>query len=458
MKILFCIYRLDFADHISLAYLSAVAKRLNHSTYLCVMQDSNLYEKIKEIKPDIVAYSANIYGFKELTSAHKAARKSFQFVSIMGGPHCTFYPDTIKDAGVDAYCIGEGEGAFHDFLQRVEHGKSFDDLPNINTSYATNSVRPLLMNLDEIPFPDRDITLANSYLKNTPKKTFYATRGCPFRCKYCANNYYHKLYHGRWAKLRRFSVDRLINEIEYVNSRYRMDFVKFGDDLFAMKADQWLVEFTKQYKRRIGVAFNCYLRFDTVDSELLSLLKEAGCYSVHLAVDSTSEHVREKILGRQMKKVDIAEKLRMIKSYGINTWVNYMLAAPESTLSDDINTIALNKKGKVSYASYSTTVPMPGTALYDYCLENKLIAESIDKADLSGVFKTSTLNCFSKREKNIRFNIFLLGAVIAKLPFPLDFIAIQLIKIIPPNRIFQKIRHLFYTYNIQNIIFKISSK
>jgi len=455
VKVLFCIYQLDFADHIALAYLSAIAKNMGHSTHLCILSDSKLQDAVSKIKPDVVAYSANTYGFDEMVVAHKLAQKNHNFVSIMGGPQPTFSPETFEFAGVDAYCIGEGEGAFSDFLRCIEHGDSFDDVPNLITRQKKNPVRPLIRNLDDIPFPDRDLVIYNSYLKDVSKKTFYATRGCPFKCKYCCNNYYHELYRGKGPIVRRFSVDRIIHEIEYVKARYKTNFIKFGDDIFALKADEWLEEFAETYSERIGIPFNCYLRFDMVSEKLLSLLKKAGCYSVHLSVDSTSEVVREKILGRHMKPVDIADRLRMIRSFGINTWVNFMLAAPESTLQDDLDSITLGKKGKVTYSAYSTTVPMKGTELYDYCLEHGLIDPKTHKSDMTGCYQTSTLSCFSKREKDIRLNIYLLGAIIAKLPFPFDKLAIQLIKIIPPNDLFRKMRQIYYKYSIENRIFKL---
>jgi radical SAM superfamily enzyme YgiQ (UPF0313 family) len=376
----------------------------------------------------------------------------------MGGPHPTFSPETFAEAGVDAYCVGEGELAFRDFLLRVERGRPFDDVANLVTANGRNEVRPLVSPLDELPFPDRDITLAGTYLRTTSKKTFYATRGCPFSCSYCCNNYYRKLYQGKGRLVRRFSVDRVIREVEYVQSRYRMDFVKFGDDLFAMTVDDWLAEFAEQYPRRVGVPFNCYLRIDRVDSKLLALLKRAGCYSVHLSVDSTSEKVREQVLGRRMRNVDLVEQLRLIHSFGINTWVNFMLAAPESTLADDLSTLALSKRGRVTYASYTTTVPMKGTALYDYSLSRGLIDPQTYSGDMNGCLQASRLCGWSRREKAIRYNILLLGAIIARLPLPLDWVMTQAIKVIPPNRLFRKMRQRYYRHSIENRIFHLHGR
>jgi len=459
MRILLVTHDLSYADHIAISYLSAIAKQLNHSTFFCTLDKepfchNDLVTAVKQVRPEVIAYSVNIIGFRRAVEANLKAKKIHNFISIMGGPHSTFSPETFSASGMDAYCVGEGEYAFRDFLIRVEKGGSFDDVENIITERHSNPVRPFIKNLNELPMADRDLVISNSLLKVIPKKTFYATRGCLFKCTYCCNNYYHNLYKGKGHFLRRFSVERIIQEIEHVKRKYRMDFVKFGDDCFAMKADYWLEEFSEKYSRRIGIPFNCYLRLDLIDDALLRLLKKAGCFSVHLSLDSTSEYVREQVLHRKMQSANIVENLKKVRAYGINTWINYMLAVPESTLQDDLNTIKFSKEVKVTYPSYSTTVPMKGTDLHKYCVEKGLIEPSFE-GDYSGFSEKSSLSCFKEREKNIRYNIYLLGALLVKLPYPLDKVVLFLIKFIPPNRLFKKIHDAIWKYHIENIIFKL---
>ena len=454
MKILFVINEIEFADHIAISYLSAIAKELDHSTYICILTDNNLINKIKEIKPDVVAYSVNITGYKNIIKQHKIAKQKFNFISIMGGPQSTFYPETFIESGMDAYCVGEGEYAFRDFLIKIENKESFDNIENLITKKRKNDIRYLIENLDELPEADRDLIFSNTYLKDSSKKTFYATRGCPYNCNYCCNYYYNNLYRGKGSVIRRFSVERLIKEIENVKLKYRMDFVKFGDDIFILKADKWLEEFAEKYKKRINIPFNCYLRFDIVNDDVLKLLTKAGCYSVHLSVDSISPYLRENILNRKMKKnINIEEKLRKIREYGINTWVNYMLGIPGSTIENDLETIMMSKRSRVTFPHYSITDPIKGTKLFEYCEKNNIIDPSHE--GFTDVYGKSVLSCFSDKEKNIQENICLVGSFISKLPFPFYKIAIWLIKIIPPNKIFRKINKWFYNYNITHTIYKI---
>ena len=246
MKILFVIHDLDFADHLAVAYLSAIAKQLNHTTFFCSLDRNDLITSVDEVRPDIIGYSVNVIGYQKTLEAHKEATKIHDFISIMGGPHPTFSPETCSESGMDAYCVGEGEYAFRDFLIKVEQGDSFDEVENLITKNKVNPVRPLIRDLDELPPADRDLVISNSFLRDTAKKTFYVSRGCPFKCTYCCNNYYRKLYQGKGPAVRRFSVERILQEIEDVGKKYRMDFIKFGDDCFAIKADDWLEEFAEK--------------------------------------------------------------------------------------------------------------------------------------------------------------------------------------------------------------------
>jgi len=456
MRVLFVVHQLGFADHVSIAYLSAIAKARGHATTFHNLQNGPLAEAVEAQHPDIVAFSANVVGFQALCEEHRRASRQHPYISIMGGPFPTYYPETFAGSGMDAYCIGEGEYAFRDFLACLEEGRSFEDVPNLVTAKGINPVRPLIESLDELPLPDRDLTLAHSFLKDLPKKTVYATRGCPYKCAYCCNDYYQELYKGKGKIIRRFSVGRLLAEIKDMQGKYRMDFLKFGDDLFAARIDEWLLEFAERYPKEVGVPFNCYLRIDTITEDLVKLLKQAGCHSVHLSIDSLSKTVREKVLHRRMKDVDLEAILRILHRHGIATWVNFMLAAPESTLKDDLDTVLFSKRARITYNAYSTTVPMKGTALYDYCLEKGLIDPDSHTSDLSGCSQASTLTCFSPKERAVRFNVFLLGPAVAKLPFPLDRLGMLLIRYVRPNKLFTIIHDRVYRHFIEKRIFLVS--
>jgi radical SAM superfamily enzyme YgiQ (UPF0313 family) len=410
--------------------------------------------KYSEISAEVVAYSANIVGYNNMVESNKKLKEKYSFFSIMGGPYPTLRPDSFNDSSMDVFCVGEGDLPFRDFLIKFEKGESFDDIPNLITKNRINPVRDLIENLDVLPMPDRSLTIENSFLKGTSKKSFFTSRGCPFSCSYCCNNYYNALYKGKGKVVRRFSVDYVIKEMKYVKDRYNMDFVRIGDDLFAWKADSWLEEFADKYRKEIGLPFACYLRLDTVDDNLLSLLKNAGCYSVILSVDSCSEYIREKILNRHWNKIDIESTIKLIHKYGIKTWVNFMLAAPESTVDNDIESLYLSRRCGVSCMSYTITMPMRGTDLFNHSLQKGYIDSNFDgyttPDNADPPFKY-----LSEKEKRIVKNIFCLGPIVSKLPFPLFHLGLFVIKHSRPRKIFYKIQRWYTKYNRESVIFKI---
>jgi len=455
MKVLFVVRKLDFADHIAIPHLSAMARALGWNRYFCDFSRDKLEPLVADLRPDVIAYSANVDGWSELAAANKRLRERHRFVAIMGGPYPTFYPESFASSGMDAYCVGEGDLAFHTFLERVTNGDDWSTIPNLLTARGRNPVANLIDPLDDLPPADRDITLSGTFLAQTAKKTFYATRGCPYSCSYCANSRYNLLYRGKGRVVRRFSPRRIVDEMLRVRRAYRMEYAKFGDDLVAARADPWFEDLMGRYQRDIGLPFNCYLRLDLVTPELVALLVRGGCHSVHLSIDSLSEHVREDILHRRGKHVDFGEKLAILHKARINTWVNFMLAAPGATQADDLATIPFARRHRITYAHYSTTVPMYGTPLYDYAVAHGLCDPKTHASDMHGCNAPSTLGCFSRRDRRVRYNILLLGPLAAALPRPLGSLLELAIRKLAPNRLFKWLHDRWEKWNLERRIFKL---
>jgi len=304
--------------------------------------------------------------------------------------------------------VGGKEEAIKDLLENPD----FKKIPNFwfknGNKIIKNPVRPLISNLDEIPFPDREIVFRYSHIKEDPIKHFIATRGCPFNCSYCFNESWAELYKGKGKRVRFRSVDNLLGEIKEVVSSSPTKFIYFQDDTFTLNKN-WLKEFTKEYSKKINLPFHCHIRPNTIDEEKVQTLEKAGCYSVHIASETADDRLRNEVLKRNMTKEEILNASELLKRYGIKFMLQNMIGLPEGCLEKDLETLELNIECKPDYAWVSIFQPYPGTQLGEYCKKQGVYTE--DFSDLgSDFFDSSKLN-FSKKYKNQLSNLQKLFAV-----------------------------------------------
>ncbi len=174
---------------LGIMYLSGALRKAGHTTEL-VKTDEDILRKVKEFKPSIIAYSVMTGSQKEFLKINNQIKKKFPEVfSLMGGPHPTFFPEVIKEAGLDAICIGEAEEAFVELATKLENGENITTIKNTwikkKGKIYKNDVRPLVENLDKLAFPDRELVYKYKKYREGPIKHFIAARGCPYNCSYC---------------------------------------------------------------------------------------------------------------------------------------------------------------------------------------------------------------------------------------------------------------------------------
>lgn len=457
-NVLFLTLQTDFIDNFGIAVLSAVAKKMGCRTSFFVFNPRTIDKYFLKIQPTIVCYSCMSSDYNDYLRINKYLKSKYSFISIMGGPHPTFFPEIIHEEELDYICRGEGEFAFAEFLQKYQNNEDTDSILNFHSKIKKNPIRDLIRDLDDIPFPDRSLIFDSTELKNMPLKTFMSSRGCPYPCTYCYNNSLKKEYAAKGPYVRVHSVDRLIEEIKYVKSKYPLQFVKFEDDLFAIKMS-WLDEFVRKYRDEINLPFNCLQRIDLINKDKIKLLKTANCYSITVAIDSANPRIRNEILGRRMKlsNHEIVERIHLIKDAGINVFTNQIMAVPTSTIHDELDAINLNISANIDFAGATILVPYPGTEIWKYCAKYNLIDKS--SLDTSNFFhsiqKKSALNCFSKKEKNVQWNLSLFFVMIIKLRL-FRRVLIWVAMNCKPNPVFAIISTIFKGYYLKKYIYPVS--
>lgn len=404
-------------ESLPMMQLSAMVKRGGHSSYL-YMDNGNgnrLLRYISEIHPDIIAFSL-------MTGQHGWALRTAAFLKnnlnlnkpliIFGGPHPTFAPGIIEREGVDIICRGEGEGALLDLMNAIATKNDFSRIPNLwvkrDNTIIKNEVRPLIDDLDFLPFPDRELFYRYSYFRDGPVRMVMASRGCPFSCSFCFNEKYRELYKIKSSYIRRRSNQNVIEELKSLKSHYKKTrIIKFHDDIFTLDK-KWLYEFLDTYKKEIRLQFVCLIRAGMDDEETIKKLAEAGCRCVMFGVETGNENLRNAILKKQLTDQQLCDTSRLLKKYKVKIYVSNILFIPGTTINDSWETVKINQKIKPDYPVLTIFQPYPGTALNEALNKNSLLSadylEKIKDFDSPPAVVSKQKN----EEKNIYYFFYIL--------------------------------------------------
>ena len=390
MKILF------FAkgqESISIEYLSASLKKSGHQVdlafdpglddilgfmdigFLKAGNSSWFLNKIDQFQPDLICFSCltNLYGFvKDKASIIK---KHCNIPIAVGGIHPTILPEqVIMNPDIDMICLGEGDEALTELADRMENGEDYFDIQNFwfkkNCTVIRNPLRPLIQDLDSLPFPDRDLF----YQQGCFAGTFYLVsgRGCPFTCSYCCHHFLQKLYRGKGKYVRRRSVDNIIREIDFYKGKYKIKSVYSMDDTFTLDND-WIDEFSIKYRETINLPLYCHVRPGTVTLRMIDSLKRANCHSVFFGVDSGNEDMRFNIMNRKIKNSVIIDQAKLLRDNRIRITTSAIFGMPDETQQQMYDTMNLIGKIKSDLSYSFIFYPFPNTDSYNYCIENNLI-------------------------------------------------------------------------------------
>jgi radical SAM superfamily enzyme YgiQ (UPF0313 family) len=347
--------------------LAALLKRAGHEARLACARTTPLAPLMESYRPHLVGYTACTGLHRYLLALNRGLKRRWDFISVFGGPHPTFFPEMLEEPGVDVICRGEGDGAILDIAGALDAGRPLAGIANLWVKTPDGGVRapvrPLVSDLDRLPLPDRQARYdADPASRDYPVKSFMVSRGCPFRCSYCFNSGYAELYGPDWCRPRVRSVASVVGEIEAVRRTARLEFVQFRESVFPWQ-DAWLVEFAEEYPCRVGLPFYCHVRADLVDGRHAELLASAGCASVNLGIECGDERYRREVLGRSMSDDCIETACRELKSRGIRILADNMLGLPGAPPEADWKTLELNRRCGVDYPLAMIFQPYPGTEL-----------------------------------------------------------------------------------------------
>lgn len=346
-------------DKMGIAYLAAVLKEAGHDV-ACVQDDiESVHVYMSTHSVDVVCWSMMTCDSDWMFAKNRVLKKDFRFISIIGGPHPTFFSqEGVHDPDVDFVVVGAGESVICDIL----NGKITDKL-----------VRGNIPDPNLLPHPSREPQYRYDDFRNSRMKRFIAGRYCNFSCKYCFNDQFKTVYKDQLKSLRnRLSVKRLMEDIDGVKTQYGLEHVVLNDDDIATNKD-WLMEFCAEMTSR-KLEWSGIIRASSVDLFMLQKMKDSGCEFITLAIESANENTQKFLNRGFITNQDVRNVLKWTKELGIKTRLLNIIGLPvEDPLADALETLKFNQEVKPTESIVSVFQPYQGTVLWKYCLEKGLI-------------------------------------------------------------------------------------
>ncbi|MBU4511804.1 B12-binding domain-containing radical SAM protein [Patescibacteria group bacterium] len=370
---------------LGLLYIASVIKKKStHNVRLFDCQVDKLSydgirEAVKKIKPDVVGMNTLTFTLIEVLEVARLVKEVDPKIKvILGGVHVNIYPEeTISFPEVDFLILGEGENVIVELLDAISDEDKLRQVTGVVFKNSQGEIintgkRPLITNLDEIPFPARELTAYQKYTgllsSESPITSMLTSRGCPYNCLFC-----HRPHFGRIFRAR--SAGNVVKEMILCRDMGIKEIIIY-DDTFTIDR-QRVVDICKQLiDNKVKIKWDVRARVDTVDKELLNLMKEAGCVRIHYGVEAGTQKILDVL--RKGITLDMAyDVFKMTKRAGIGTLGYFMIGSPRETREDIMATIKFATSLKADYIFAGITTLFPATDLYQMALEEGVIKTDV---------------------------------------------------------------------------------
>lgn len=369
--------KFDIAPPQNLAYLSAFLEKSGNRVRLIDLQIPEVHRRwetiLKEEPVDLV-------GITTMTPQVKHANMVAEHIKavmpdtpvILGGVHATLLPEqTLRDfQAVDILVIGEGEETIVELVSKLEKKGPIADVRGIafrsNGEVVITLSRPRIRDLDSLPYHhnhyDFDYYLHNNTFEvNDRVVSLIVSRGCPFNCRFCATKNF-------WTQKSIFkSTDGVIDEIRTVMED-GAECIKFRDSTFVVNK-KWVYELCdKILKEKLHFKWTASSRVNLVDFDLLRHMKKAGLDVLCLGVESGSQRMLD-FYGKGITLEQTEKAFEICRKLRIKTVAYFMFGVLTETQEEMEMTYNLAKKLKSTVNYVSLFIPLPGTELYQYYID-----------------------------------------------------------------------------------------
>jgi len=288
---------------------------------------------------------------------------------IWGGIHPSLLPkQCLESEYIDYIIIGEGEETIIDFTDKFRNKRSLEDVSGLgykNRGEITiNPKRPFIKNLDQYPL-DFSLIDLEKYIFKLDKYNrviaYKSSRGCPFDCAFCYNKEFNQ---NRW---RAWSIERVVEDINFLKNKYKIEAVKFYDDNFFVDKKRAL-----EILKTINLPSHTEVRIDAIDEELAQKLKEFGSFDLLIGMESGSNKIL-KLINKQITVDDIVKAVKILAKNRLKASYSTMVGLPGETEEEFNSTIDLMYQTYKMHPQAGFTMgaylPYPGSKLYQFSLE-----------------------------------------------------------------------------------------
>jgi radical SAM superfamily enzyme YgiQ (UPF0313 family) len=357
---------------LGLAYIGAFLRESDHRVSIIDaeierLNKAQILERVNRADLVGITTTAPTYNSAlELTNLIKQSNNNATVV--LGGPQATFLDrECLERSAADAVVRGEGESTMLDIATSIESGV-ITDVEGITVregdTIVRNPDRKLIPDLDDIPFPARDLLHMEKY-SPVNSTGIVSSRGCPFKCIFCASS---KLYD---KKFRSRSAQNVYEEVTQLVSQGYTN-VTMLDDNFILNKERAFKFADLVEENNLKFEWSCTGRVDFIDEDLLQRLREVGCNGLFFGVESASNDTL-KLIKKGFTTDQVTNAFNVLKNYDYTTTASFMIGLPGDDPGKVADTITLAKQINPDLAMFSVTTPYPGTELYenidDYDLE-----------------------------------------------------------------------------------------
>lgn len=394
MRILLVVYDNGSFIHsfpIGLAYIAAVLKKAGHDVEVYSQDkfhypESHLTAHLDKNRYDMVGVSiiAGYYQYRKLLKISEAINRSVNRpFYVLGGhgpsPDPEFF---IKKTGADAVVIGEGETTAVELASALAGHKPLSGIKGLafrdGNMVVINERRPLIKDIDALPFPAYELFPINYYrlirMPNTTNDDFVMSvisgRGCSFKCNFC-----YRMDEG----FRPRSNGSIIDEIKLLNKDYGINYIDFGDELLMSSRERTIKLCEDFIAKHLNIRWCCNGRLNYAEPRVLKTMKKAGCVFINYGIESVDDDIL-KTMNKSLTVRQITSGIEATLAEGISPGFNIIfgnIGETKEALNRGVEFLLRYDDG-AQLRTIRPVTPYPGSPLYYYAIEKGLLKDCED--------------------------------------------------------------------------------